>query len=450
MNADFLRFFRATWLDLHEPDVIWQLAALVLCLGIATLVARRVREQAAPASENRALQLGSGGIRRLAFPVVALLLVFFARALIRPVAHVNLLNLAVPLLLSLAAVRITIYLLRHVFGASSWLAASEKLVATLVWGGFALYLTGLSAPLIEALESVRFPVGKTTLDLWMILHGIAMILATVLGALWIAGLAERRLERQTGLDSSVRVMLARIVKAVLALLAVLFSMSAVGIDITALSVFGGALGVGLGLGLQKIASNYVSGFIILLERSIRIGNVIAIDANNSGVVTQITTRYTVVQAATGTEILVPNELLVGSVVQNQSYTDTRVRLMTTVQVAYDTDLPAAMELLQRIAAGHPRVLAEPPPTALVTAFADSGINLELGFWVADPEKGSSNVRSDVNLGIWREFRAAGIEIPYPQREVRLSGPAAASLRLAPVGATDVANGDTGANCDKPA
>jgi small-conductance mechanosensitive channel len=204
----------------------------------------------------------------------------------------------------------------------------------------------------------------------------------------------------------------------LILIAVLIGLPLVGIDLTTLSVFGGALGVGLGLGLQRIAANYVSGFIILLDRSIRIGNLIDV-VNMRGVVTRITTRYTVLRGMTGVEMIVPNELLVSSVITNETFTDPKVRLATQVQVAYGSDLERAMAILVEAARAQPRVLTDPLPKAFVVAFADSGINLELGFWIADPEEGSLQTKSDIHLAIWRGFKAAGIEIPFPQREVRM-------------------------------
>jgi small-conductance mechanosensitive channel len=207
------------------------------------------------------------------------------------------------------------------------------------------------------------------------------------------------------------------------LLAVMIGLPLVGIDLTTLSVFSGAVGVGLGFGLQKIASNYVSGFIILLDRSIQIGNVISV-GNERGQVTRITTRYTVLKAITGVEAIVPNEVLVGSVVLNESLSSPQVRISLPVQVDYATDLEQAMALMTAAARSIRRVLADPPPEAYVHAFADSGINLELGFWIIDPEAGTQDVRSDINLAIWRAFKAAGIQIPFPQREVRLVGAAA--------------------------
>jgi small-conductance mechanosensitive channel len=193
---------------------------------------------------------------------------------------------------------------------------------------------------------------------------------------------------------------------------VLIGLPMVGIDLTTLSVFGGALGVGLGLGLQKIASNYVSGFIILLDNSIRLGNVISV-GNDRGEVTRITTRYTVLKDVTGVESLVPNELLVGSVVQNESYSNPRVRMMLPVQIGYDSDLEQAMAIMVAAAVAQPRVLADPAPAALVAGFADSGINLEVAFWVADPENGAGPLRSAINLAIWHALQAGRHRDPLP-------------------------------------
>ena len=424
VDGDYLGLFHHVWNDLHTTAVIWQLVALHACLGVAFLVSRQIRRRAENLvlkGSSEAQRFGKAGINRVAFPLTALLLVFMTRALLKPFLPINLLNIAVPLLLSLAAVRMVAYILRRAFSDKGWLQASEKFVAAIVWTGFALYLTGLSVPLISALEGVQFHIGKTALDLWMLIHGAFMVVVTILAALWVAGLIEAKLAA-TDIDSSLRAVLVRLTKALATLFAVLFSLSLVGIDITALSVFGGALGVGLGLGLQKIASNYVSGFIILLDRSIRLGNVIALDAATSGIVTQITTRYTVVKTPAGAEIIVPNEHLVGNIVQNQSYTDTRVRLSCQITVAYSTDLERFFADLVAIAKAHPRILPEPLPAALLLNFGDNGIDVELGFWIEDPEEGTRNVRSDLNLSILNHCREHGVEIPYPQREVRLLGP----------------------------
>ncbi|MDK9704088.1 MAG: mechanosensitive ion channel [Sulfuritalea sp.] len=402
--------------DLREPDLIWQLLALAACLLLAKLGERLVRSRQIGAGSG--WEFGRGGLKRITFPLLAVVLILIARPVAEEWIRVSLLSLALPLLSSLAVIRVVFYVLRLSFAESTWLVQFERVFAGLVWVVVALHITGLLPGVIDVLESVAFTAGKQKLTLWNLLQGAAAVLVTVFLALWLSGAIERRLHAAAGLDSNLRVVLARLSRALLILLAVLIGLPMVGIDLTTLSVFGGALGVGLGFGLQKIASNYVSGFIILLDNSIRIGNVITVGADR-GEVTRITTRYTVLKNPGGVEALVPNELLIGSVVQNESYSDPRVRIALPVQVSYDSDLERAMGIMAAAASAQPRVLADPVPAALVLAFADSGINLELGFWVGDPEQGVGGLRSDINLAIWREFKQAGISIPFPQREIRI-------------------------------
>ena len=406
------------WGDLQQPDVIWQVAVLACCLGVAWLVGHVVRRREV-GEGAMAWQLSQRGLKRLAFPLSALVLVLLARIVMSRWHHVNLLSLAVPLLASLAVIRAVFFVLRHSF-RGPWLTSFERSFALLAWSVVALHITGLLPDLIDFLEGIGFTVGKQRLNLWLILQGLFTVLATLLVALWLGSAAEARLMATPGLDSNLRTVLGRLIKAVLIVLTVLVGLPMVGIDLTTLSVFGGALGVGVGLGLQKIAANYISGFIILLDRSIRIGDLIAV-GQDRGQVTRITTRYTVLKGMTGVEVIVPNEVLVGSVVQNESFSDTQVRLALPVQVAYGSDLEQAMAIMVEAAMAQPRVLADPRAKAFVMAFADSGINLELGFWVGDPEEGVQQLRSDINLSIWRGFQVAGIQIPFPQREVRVIG-----------------------------
>ncbi len=408
-----LQLFNDLWSDIDEPNFIWQVLALIGCLGVAYAVAHWWRGRHTEGA-GRLSDAGS----RLAFPLTGMVLIGIARLALKPFFHVNLLKLALPLLGSMALVRSVVFVLRQAFPRATWLTAWERIIAAVVWGWLALYITDLAPYVVDALEQVDFAIGKQRIDLWMILHGLITVFLTVVLALWVAGLIEARLMRVQTLDSSLRIVGVRVAKALLTVLAIVASLSLVGIDMTALSVFTGALGVGLGFGLQKIASNYVSGFIILLDRSIRMGNIIQV-GSEGGQVTQITTRYTVLKHAGGTEFIVPNETLIGSVVQNQTYSDSSLRLTTTVGVAYDSDIELAMRLLVEIAAAQPRVLAEPAPKAFLTQFADSSINLELGFWIEDPEGGKGNIISDINLEIWKSFRTHGIEIPFPQRDVRI-------------------------------
>jgi len=404
--------------DFQDPNFIWQLLALLTSLLLAWLIARRWQAGRTQENNGRLRQVGS----RLAFPLSGMLLTGVALLLLKPFFSVSLLKLALPLLGSMALVRSVIFVLRQAFPGARWLTAWEKIIATLVWGWLALYITDLAPYVIDALEQFDFTLGKQKLNLWLVISGVTTVFLTLVFALWIAGVIETRLMGLQTLDGNLRIVGIRVTKAALTVVAIISSLAMVGIDMTALSVFTGALGVGLGFGLQKIASNYVSGFIILLERSIRIGNIVQVGAD-AGEVTQITTRYTVLKHPGGTEFIVPNETLIGSTVQNQTYSDHKLRLATVVGVAYDTDLDLAMRLLVECAKRQPRVLAEPEPKVLLTLFGDSSINLELGFWVDDPENGKMNVVSDINLAIWHAFKENGIQIPFPQREVRILNPA---------------------------
>lgn len=409
-----LQLFRDLVDDLSDPNFVWQVVALAACVGVAWLFASWWRARHYKKDGGRLHAAGT----RLAFPLTALVLVGITKLVLANFINVNLFRLAMPLLGSLALVRGVVFVLRQAFPRATWLATWERIIATVVWGWLALYITDLAPHVIEGLERVVFPLGAQRLNLWLILQGIVTVFLTVVVALWIAGLMEARLMRMEGVDTSLRIVGVRVAKALLTVAALVTGLSLVGIDMTAFSVFTGALGVGLGLGMQRIASNYVSGFIILLDRSIHIGDVVQVGAD-SGQVSKITTRYTVLKNPGGVEFIVPNEALISNVVQNQSYSDTRLRLATTIGVAYDTDLELAMRLMCEAAAAQPRVLAEAPPRVFLTAFAESAINLELGFWIADPEEGRGNIVSDINLAIWRAFKENGIRIPYPQREVRV-------------------------------
>lgn len=415
------RLLMELWDDFQHPDFYWQILILLGCLGLAWLISRRLRQRLEGLPDRMGLVQALVG---QAFPLLAVLLLVLSKAVAQEFLPVHMLKVAVPLLLSLAVVRAVHHMLQRSFPRARWLGSIGRLFSILIWGWLALYLSGAADEVIRTLEMVGFSIGKQQINLWMILNGLVVVMLTLLASLWAASLVEARLMGATEMDSSLRIVLVRVSKALFVLVSVLLSFSLVGIDITALSVFTGALGVGLGLGLQKIASNYVSGFIILLDRSIRLGNIIQLDAQTSGTVTQITTRYTVLKNMVGQEFIVPNEALVANIVLNQTYSDTRVRVTTSVSVAYDADLDKVVALLEDIARAQPRVLQDPQPRALVTLFADSGINIDLGFWINDPDQGSGALRSDINMEIWRRFRQEGIEIPYPQREVRVLGPAA--------------------------
>lgn len=411
------RLLAGLWADLREPAILWQAGALALCLLAAWWLGRLLQWRA-PEDSADALKRGAAAFRRVVFPLLAMLLLMAARAALQHWHGTSLLSVAIGLFGALAGIRFAVYLLRLAFSHAAWLDAFERSIATLIWAVLALHLTGLLPEMVTWLSEVRLSFGKHSLSLWTLITTAFWIGMTLLLALWAGAALEARLLRAETLHSSLRVVLARLGRAVLLVAAALVVLPLLGVDLTVLSVFGGALGVGLGLGLQKIASNYVSGFIILLDRSIRLGDMITADGHY-GEVTRITTRYMVVRSLAGVEAIIPNDTLVTSTVLNHSYTDKRVRLAVRVQVAYRTEFPAVLELLTGVARAHPRVLRDPEPTAQVTNLADSGVELELGFWIGDPERGSQNVRSDVSIALLAALKAQEIEIPFPQREVRL-------------------------------
>jgi small-conductance mechanosensitive channel len=420
---------------LARPQHFWAAVVIVVAVAggwiVSGLVRRRVEARLAPTTARSgaavdALRFSIDGFRRLAFPVTALLLLMAGEAALRLAgvlsrsADARLLRLALTLLAALASIRLLVYVLRRVFSNLAFIAASERVIALAIWLVVALQATGALSDVVEWLDATRIPVGASTVSLWVLLMGAVSLLVTLLAALWVGSALEARLMRAEELEPNLRVVASRALKALLLLVAVLLGLSMVGIDLTVLSVFGGALGVGLGLGLQRIASNYVSGFIILLDKSLRIGDLITVD-KYTGTVTHINTRYTVIRALDGTEAIIPNEKLVSEPVTNQSYSDRKVLIRCNVQVSYASDVDRALELLRQAARVSPRVLEDPAPAAALADFGADGLNLALTFWIADPENGRLGVTSDVNREILRLFRANGIDIPFPQRDVRVVG-----------------------------
>lgn len=411
------------WSDLRDPGLLWQISALAGCLALAWTLGRILRGRfTAQDVQLRVMRLGVESFSRVLSPMLALALVAIARLVLEQWQQVNLLRVAIPLIGSFALIRLAFYVLRRVFArsgkAGGFLLMFEKVFATLVWAGVALYITGLWPELAKYLDETLVPLGRHKASLLTIVQAAASVVVTLMIALWVGAVLEERLMRMETMHSSLRAVMARMGRAVLILLAVLISLSLVGIDLTVLSVFGGALGVGIGLGLQKIVSSYVSGFVILLERSLAIGDVVAVD-QYFGQVTQINTRYTIVRGMDGIETVVPNEMLVSGTVQNYSLTDRMLRLATRITVSYQTDIDMALQLLRTTAAGIERIAKDPGPQAFLIAFGADGLELEVGFWIADPENGRSNVLSELNCAIWKVLQEKQIQVPYPQREVRL-------------------------------
>jgi small-conductance mechanosensitive channel len=307
--------------------------------------------------------------------------------------------------------------LRVAFPHSHLMRVVERSVSWIAWIAVVLWITGVLPLVMNELDQIQWKIGSAKISVRNLIEGALTAVLVLVFALWISAAIEQRLLAGASDNLSVRKMAANAVRALLLFVGLMFALSAAGIDLTALGVLGGALGVGIGFGLQKLAANYVSGFVILAERSVRIGDMVKVDGFE-GRITDITTRYTVIRALNGRESIVPNEMLISQRVENSSLADTRVLLSTTVQVAYGTDLVALMPKLAAAVAAVPRVVGDPVPAVQLSAFAADGLELTVVFWIADPENGQGNVRSGVNLAILALLAAEGVEIPYPQRVLR--------------------------------
>ncbi|MBL8345571.1 MAG: mechanosensitive ion channel [Rubrivivax sp.] len=406
------------WLQaLTRPTALVELAAFAACLVLAWTVVRLLRgKEPRPGS----VWFGEGIVDGVLFPLLALALATVVRWIF--VAHVPqvpqaVFKLVVPVLLSLALIRLTVRVLHKTYPDSNVMRVVERSVSWIAWIAVVLWLTGVLPLLLKELDDIKWKLGGTTLSLRNMLEGAVASVVVLVLALWLSSAIEARLLKGSGVHLGMRKMAANALRALLLFVGLMFALSAAGIDLTALGVLGGALGVGIGFGLQKLAANYVSGFVILAERSMRIGDMVKVD-NFEGRITDISTRYTVIRALNGREAIVPNEMMITQRVENSSLADTKVALNTVVQVAYGTDLETLMPRLATTVKQVARVLAEPGPSVVLSNFAADGLELTIGFWVADPENGQGNVRGDVNLAILRVLNSAGVEIPFPQRVVR--------------------------------
>ncbi|HEY6043285.1 MAG TPA: mechanosensitive ion channel domain-containing protein, partial [Nitrosospira sp.] len=291
-NNEFHSLLRNLITNAQEIIVLWQIAVLLASLGLAWLLQRqlgkRMPSRVSAGLTLDVLNISARSMSRLMFPLFALILVVAGKWALSHWYATHLLNVAIPLLFSLALIRVTVYALRRGFSSQEWLHPWERFIGWVVWIGLALYITGLLPEILALLDDISFHVGKHRLSVLLIMQGILAFTASMLLALWLASSLETRIMEATALDINQRVILSKISRTVLILVGVLIALPMVGVDITLLSVFGGALGVGLGLGLQKIASNYISGFIILLDRSLHIGDVVSVD-NRKGEVTSLTT-----------------------------------------------------------------------------------------------------------------------------------------------------------------
>ena len=402
---------------LSRSSVLIELAVLALCLVLAWLLLKGVR-RALPAELDWPVLMGHRLIDGALFPLILLVLAYAAQSGLKAAAvPLFAIRIFLPVFLSLALIRVGVKVLQVAFKRAPLVRLLERSISWLAWLAVALWLTGLLPLLLDELDGIVLRMGGSRLSALDLLSAVLTAGAVLIVSLWVSSAIEDRLLRSaSGGDLSLRKAVSNVVRALLVCIGLLVGLTAVGIDLTALSVLGGAVGVGVGLGLQRLAASYVSGFVMLAERSVRIGDNVRID-NFEGAVTDIKARYTIVRALSGRESVVPNDLFISNRVENLSLSDPRVLQTTVVSVAYDSDVDQVMALLRGAAAAQARVLTDPTPTVHLSNFGVDGLELTVNYWIVDPENGQGNVRSAVNLAVLRALRSHGIEIPYPQRVV---------------------------------
>ena len=403
-----------------RPTVLVELAALAGCAALAWLLVRGL-QRGLRRSDPRSILFGERIVDGALFPLVLLCLAYVARTGLQQWVALAAFKIAIPALVALVVIRAGVKVLQVAFPEAGWVRPIERSISWLAWLGMVLWVTGLLPLVLDELDQIHWKVGGTTLSVRTMIEGVLTAGAVLLIALWVSAAIESRLlHAATGAELSLRKAVSNAVRALLVFVGLMMALSTVGIDLTALSVLGGAVGVGIGFGLQKLAANYVSGFVVLAERSMRIGDNVRVD-NFEGRITSINARYTVVRSSTGRESIVPNEMLITQRVENLSLADPRVWLSTVVSVGYDSDVDLVTKLLGESALASSRVLRDPAPTVALSAFGADGLEFTVGFWISDPENGSLGLRSEINRAILSALRAHHIDIPFPQRVVHVQG-----------------------------
>ena len=412
------------WFDAFlRPTALTELAALVVCVLLAWLVTRLVGK-ARREPDKTSVLFGRRTVDGVLFPFLLLLFAYACKAVLIRLFPLAIFKLAIPVLLSLALIRLGVKVLQVAFKDAPLVRALERTFSWLAWIAVVLWVSGLLPVILDELDDIKWKVGGSMLSVRTLLEGTVTASVVILITLWISAAIESRLLRSaTGSELSLRKAVSNATRALLVFVGLLVALSSVGIDLSALSVLGGAVGVGIGFGLQKLAASYVSGFVMLAERSVRIGDNVRVDGFE-GRITDINARYTVVRALSGRESIVPNEMFISNRIENLSLNDLQVIQSTVVSVGYDSDVELVMRLLIEAASTQVRALRDPAPSVNLTNFGADGLEFTLNYWMIDPENGQANLRSLINLRILAALRLHGISIPYPQRLVHLPANAA--------------------------
>ena len=405
------------WLrPMTQPNALIELASLVACVLLAWL-AVRVLSRTQPVKDDASIVFGRRLFDGVLFPLLLLTFAYVLQILLAKLFPLALFKVAMPVLLALAAIRLSVKVLQVAFKNAPVVRALERTFSWLAWALMVLWVSGLLPLILDELDGIKWQIGGSLLSVRALLQGALTAGVVLLIALWISSAIETRLLRAaTGSELSLRKAVSNATRVALMFVGLLLALSSVGIDLTALSVLGGAIGVGVGFGLQKLASNYVSGFVMLAERSVRIGDNIRVD-NFEGRITDINARYTVVRALSGRESIVPNEMFIINRVENLSLVDARVQQSIVVSVAHDSDVERVMHLMTEAAVAQERVLADPAPGVNLTSLGADGLEFTLNYWMTHPENGQQLLRSLINLAILNSLRAHHVEMAYPQRVI---------------------------------
>jgi small-conductance mechanosensitive channel len=419
------------WMDvLSHPSLWWQAGAMLACLLLAWAVDRRyevwLSGYLTSGDHSRAGLMALAASRRLSFPAALSLFLLIAWGVYAQLQFRGaLLWVSLSLAVAFLLVRLAVYLLSGALKPGSLLRASENAIVAVVWLGVALHLLDWLPGVLAALDRAAVTIGDTRVSMLLVLRALSVALLVVVHTLWLSRLLERRVSESRHLSPSAQVGINKVLKLVLLTLGTVIALQVLGVNLAALAVIGGTLGLGVGLGLQRIVSNFISGFILLVDGSVKPGDVVTVEdvsGTRYGWVHELRSRYIVIRDRDGVDTLMPNENLIINPVVNWSYGGESVRMKVPIQISYADDPERAMALLEESANAHDRVQADPAPSARLMAFGDNGIDLELRVWINSPELGINNVRSDINLAIWRAFKANGITRPLPQRELRLPAP----------------------------
>jgi small-conductance mechanosensitive channel len=416
--------------QLTTPEVMSEVIALIMAALLATALANYIKRWLRPLTERA----GAGPwTKRLVIAGMVIAPSFMAVVLILGLRvlfgyfrlRVEVLDAAMDLATVLLLVRVGVHALSVSLGPNSWVRSWELRLTFAIWATISFQVLGWFAGIERTLDSIDLIPGKSQFSLWSLLKGFVVIAGFLIVTSLIARTIERRVMKLEGIAISTRIGISKFSTFALLTVGVLLGVNASGVDLTALTVLTGAIGIGLGFGLQTIASNFVSGFVLLMDKSIKPGDVISFtgttgtSSENFGWVQELRGRYIVIRDRDGVETLVPNQHFINNQVVNWSYSDQRVRLRLPVMISFQDDPEVALQVLIDAAANHPRILKDPGPVSRLMSFENYGMRVEVRFWIRDPMNGVNNVRSDVNREIWRLFKKHGITIPVQQHDVRV-------------------------------